>query len=140
MEIDIKNTGFGHFENPQYNPEDLLLIEKSYLNGCKYNIKTLRWGINNKLETETDALCETFDKFCETIWDLFSDILSKDALNYICPFGLKNSNPYRQIQYFYDGLTLSMNRKLFLDCINNQDIGHFYSFIKKCTNIQIEQV
>ena len=121
------------FNGPGYNPQYYEEIQAQYNLGNSYRIEKWDWDFNTETKKSVKKIINTYD--CPTlkdfnlhIWDLFSDFAEENTNRFVWgPFGLKNGNPYRPQQYYFDGSVFPRLRKEFMECVENQNISRFLS-------------
>ncbi len=123
------------FEHAEYDPEIYNVVVENYKKGLKYNIEQLKWGHDEnkkqKLLLDSAIECLTIEDFEREVWDLFAKETHKNTVSFIWgPFGLEYRNPRKVQNIYYDGLYFATHKKEFIGCVENQDVSHFFSFLK----------
>ena len=109
-----------------YDPEIYEQLAAHYNSGGRIYLYEVKRGDKDALIDNIPAL-ETLNDVCEKVWDLFMSIANKEGFAYT--FGCFDENPYRPRHAYYDGSSIQIARKEFIQCVKNQDIEHFLSFI-----------
>ena len=121
----------------KYTPAPFEEVKSNYSNGKKYIIEKWQWGYNKEVtpssykEVMRIIDCPTLDKFEEEIWDLFADFAEKNSVAILwgSPNDLKQMNPKRKCNPYYDGIIFALIGPQFVECAEykNRDVSHFMS-------------
>ena len=104
------------FDQTKYDPSLYESVKNNYQNNLKYKIN--------------DTECLTLFDFDELLWDAFADFAEKHSYNILFgAFGLKNRNPNREAQKYYDGLVYYLTQQEFKECVTDNSVSRFLSLL-----------
>lgn len=123
------------FESTKYDDSYYNAVVNNYSAGKKYNIVKWQWKYdeNNKSNKETLQTyeCPTIKDFNRELWDIFADFAEENTYRVIWgAFGLKNRNPEKPAEMYFDGIIFGLIGAEFRECIENQNISRFMSCLK----------
>ncbi len=121
-------------EQTKYDPSLFEEVKENYKAGKSYQIQKWEWDYNNVTRVSNKKIlnsivCPTLVDFERELWDLFAAFANKETVNTVwgSPNTLRDQNPHRPHEPYYDGVIFYLLRQEFIDCFNYRDVSHFMS-------------